>query len=137
MLYLYTLLRDRVLADNAFVNRLIYFLESVIIYSIHNLDLDSPNTVISRVAPLTSAVESDMKFIEKIFYDSNSVAPTYFKYSGRLSAKNNCRFSMPRDLIKVSRVNNFGIVHLTRNNAWVNPWNLFIASCIRLNHDIS
>lgn len=141
-------LRDRVLADDAFANRLICFLESVIMHSIHNPDLDSPDTVISRAAPSTSAAESDPKFMEKIFHDSNSVArikqlhskhhtATCFKYSGRLSTKNNCRFGMPRDLVEVSGVDNFGIVHLARNNAWVNPWNPYIASCIRSNHDIS
>lgn len=141
-------LRDRVLADDAFANRLICFLESVIMHSIQNPDLDSPDTVISRAAPSTSAAESDAKFMEKIFHDSNNVArikqlhskhhtATCFKYSGRLSTKNNCRFGMPRDLVEVSRIDNYGIVHLARNNAWVNPWNPFIASCIRSNQDIS
>ena len=34
-------------------------------------------------------------------------------------------------------VDEFGIVHQRRNDAWINPWNPAIASCIRSNHDIS
>jgi hypothetical protein len=44
---------------------------------------------------------------------------------------------MPRDILERSRVDDYGIVHLARNHAWVNPWNPAIASCIRSNHDIS
>jgi hypothetical protein len=44
---------------------------------------------------------------------------------------------MPRDLLKTSKVDDHGVIHLARNHPWVNPWNLAITSCIRSNHDIS
>jgi hypothetical protein len=44
---------------------------------------------------------------------------------------------MPRDILERSKVDDYGIVYLARNHAWVNPWNPAIASCIRSNHDIS
>ena len=62
---------------------------------------------------------------------------TCFKYSRRGTGKNACRFGMPRDLAPSSTVDEFGIIHQRRNDAWINPWNPAIASCIRSNHDIS
>jgi hypothetical protein len=44
---------------------------------------------------------------------------------------------MPRDLVPESKVDELGVINLARNHAWINPWNRAIASCIRLNHDIS
>ncbi|KAJ5761308.1 hypothetical protein N7520_008464 [Penicillium odoratum] len=44
---------------------------------------------------------------------------------------------MPRDLIPMSKVDDFGLIHLARNHPWINPWNPTIASCVRSNHDIS
>lgn len=44
---------------------------------------------------------------------------------------------MPRDLLPTSEVDELGVIHLARNNGWVNLWNPVIASCIRSNHDIS
>jgi hypothetical protein len=44
---------------------------------------------------------------------------------------------MPRDLLPYSKVDELGVIHLTRNHGWVNPWNPAIANCIRSNHDIS
>jgi hypothetical protein len=46
-------------------------------------------------------------------------------------------FNMPRELVASSTVDESGIVHLARNDAWVNPWNPAIASCIRSNQDVS
>lgn len=97
-------------------------------------------------SPTTS--EPDSEFAEKLFLDSNNVArirqvhskwhtATCFKYRQRGSASDTCRFGMPRDLLEVSKIDDYGIVHLARNHAWINPWNPSIASCIRSNHDIS
>jgi hypothetical protein len=62
---------------------------------------------------------------------------TCFKSRQRGSGKNACRFGMPRDLVPSSTVDEFGIVHLARNDPWIIPWNPAIASCIRSNQDIS
>jgi len=44
---------------------------------------------------------------------------------------------MPRELRPNSEFDELGVIHLTRNHGWVNPWNPAIASCIRSNQDIS
>jgi hypothetical protein len=44
---------------------------------------------------------------------------------------------MPRDPVPTSTIDEFGLIHLARNHAWINPWNPAIASCVRSNQDIS
>jgi hypothetical protein len=139
-------LRDRILMDQDFVGRMIGFLESIIVHSLHKPD-SSPKKTASRVAPSPTTSELDSEFAEKLFLDSNAVArtrqlhsrrhsATCFKYCRRGSASS-CRFGMPRGLLDASKIDEYGVVHLARNHAWVNPWNPSIASCIRSNHDIS
>ncbi|KAJ6100039.1 hypothetical protein N7467_001574 [Penicillium canescens] len=41
---------------------------------------------------------------------------TYFKYRQLGSAYDSYRFSIPRDLLEASKVDKYGIIHLTRNN---------------------
>lgn len=140
-------LRDRILMDQDFAGRMIRFLESIIVHSLHKPD-SSPNETASRAAPSPTTSEPDSEFVEKLFLDSNAVArtrqlhskrhsATCFKYRRRGSASSSCRFGMPRDLLDASKIDKYGIVYLARNHAWVNPWNPSIASYIRSNHDIS
>lgn len=140
-------LRERILTDRSFADRMIRFLETVIMQSLHVFDDDnSENT--SRMPPSPTTSISDSEFAEKLFVDSNSIActkqlhsknhtATCFKYRKRGSASTSCRFQMPRSLVDVPKVDEWGIIHLARNHAWVNPWNPSIPSCIRSNHDIS
>ena len=44
---------------------------------------------------------------------------------------------MPRDLVPTSKIDGFGLIHIARNHAWINPWNPAVASCVRSNQDIS
>jgi len=140
-------LRDRVLADSHFAEGMIKFLESIILHSLHGQD-GSPGATVSSTPPSPTTAESDSEFVQKLFLDSNAIArtrqlhskrhtATCFKYRQPGSAHDSCRFGMPRDILETSKVDEYGIVHLARNNAWVNPWNPSIASCIRSNHDIS
>ncbi|KAJ5370019.1 uncharacterized protein N7496_006111 [Penicillium cataractarum] len=140
-------LRDRILADTDFANRMISYLESVVIQSLYGPDEDPASTV-PNSPPTSTAAESDAEFMERLFCDSNSVArtkqlhskrhtATCFKYRTQRSNGNVCRFGMPRELLERSKVDDHGIIHVARNHAWVNPWNPYIASCIRSNHDIS
>ncbi|KAJ5367173.1 hypothetical protein N7541_001114 [Penicillium brevicompactum] len=140
-------LRDRILADSHFADRMIKFLESVIMHSLHGPD-SSPGETVSSTPPSPTARESDSEFVNKLFLDSNAIArtrqlhskrhtATCFKYRRPGAGHDSCRFGMPRDLLEVSKLDEYGIVHLARNHAWVNPWNPSIASCIRSNHDIS
>ncbi|PVH68340.1 hypothetical protein DL98DRAFT_631600, partial [Cadophora sp. DSE1049] len=62
---------------------------------------------------------------------------TCFKYRQKGQGSKACRFEMPRELRPNSEVDELGVIHLTRNHGWVNPWNPAIASCIRSNQDIS
>jgi hypothetical protein len=140
-------LRDRILADDHFANRMVGFLETVMMHSLHGSDED-PGTPVSHKPPPSTGPETDTEFIQSLLRDSNHVArtkqvhsknhtATCFKYHQQRSLHNVCRFGMPRDLLKASKVDEHGIIHLARNHAWVNPWNPSIASCIRSNHDIS
>lgn len=126
---------------------MIGFLKSTIVHSLHEPDSTVPEST-SRIPPSPTAPESDGELADKFFFHSNSVAhtrqlhskrhtATCFKYTRRGSDSSSCRFGMPRDSLERSRVDEYGIVHLERNNAWVNPWNPAVASCIRSNHDIS
>jgi hypothetical protein len=137
-------LRDRILANSHFADRMITFLESVIKHSLH----PCPQETDSIMPPSPTGPQSDREFMQNLLHDSNSVArskqlhstrhtATCFKYRHSGLANNTCRFGMPRDLLESSQVDEHGIVHLARNHAWVNPWNPSIASCIRSNHDIS
>lgn len=142
----FTRLRDRILSDKDFAVRMIAFLESVIVHSLHIRD--EQGSAVSNTPPPSEGPETDLEFSRKLFNDSNHVAhmkqlhskrhtATCFKYRAHNLHNNSCRFGIPRDLLEVSKIDNHGIVHLARNHAWVNPWNSAIASCIRSNHDIS
>jgi hypothetical protein len=141
-------LRDRILTDGHFSNRMIRFLETVIMHSLHDADVADPDTAASSIPPSANSPDTDTEFVQKLFQDANSVArtkqlhskrhtATCFKYRNRPSGDRTCRFGMPHDLLHTSRVDEHGIIHLARNHAWINPWNPAIASCIRSNHDIS
>jgi hypothetical protein len=141
-------LRDRILTDGHFSNRMIRFLETVIMHKLHDADVADPDTAASSIPPSANSPDTDTEFVQKLFQDANSVArtkqlhskrhtATCFKYRNRPSGDRTCRFGMPHALLHTSRVDEHGIIHLARNHAWINPWNPAIASCIRSNHDIS
>jgi hypothetical protein len=44
---------------------------------------------------------------------------------------------MPRELRPNSEADELGVIHLARNNGWVNSWNPVITACVRSNQDIS
>ncbi|KAJ5117595.1 hypothetical protein N7448_011227 [Penicillium atrosanguineum] len=131
-------LHDRVLADGDFANRMIGFLEAIVIYSLYSSDKD-PESATPNTPPPLRGSETDSEFIQNLSYNSNHIARTKQLYSKQHTRSNNniCRFGMPRDLLDVSKVDEHGIIHLACNHTWVNLWNPLIASCIRLNHDIS
>jgi hypothetical protein len=141
-------LRDRLLQDGDFAHRVIRYLESIIVQSI-NADIDSSTELgPTSTPPSSKGLDSDYEFHQKLAVDSNTVASksqihssnhtaTCFKYRQRGPGKDACRFGMPRDLRPHSEVDDLGVIHLSRNHGWVNPWNPAITSCIRSNHDIS
>lgn len=144
----FTSLRNRLLNDSEFAARMIRYLEATIVQGIDESVPYDPEVSLPSTPPSSKERETDTEFILRLAYDSNSVArrtqmhskhhlSTCFKYRQRGSAKEACRFGMPRDLVPASKVDECGLIHLTRNHRWTNPWNPAIASCVRSNHDIS
>src|SRR5712664_4187853 len=60
--------------------------------------------------------------------------PTCFKYSKEGTRQ--YRF-FPRPTVEKPFINELGIVHLRRENEWVNPYNPYISAAIGSNHDLS
>ncbi|KAF9884384.1 hypothetical protein FE257_001840 [Aspergillus nanangensis] len=131
-------LRDRPLQDTNFAARMLRYLESIIMQGIdksipHDSEVNIPST-----PPSAEDFQSDDGFHVRLSYDSNCVArktqlhsknhlATCFKYRQTGAGKNACRFGMPRDLLPLSKIDEFGLIHLARNHAWINPWNPTIA----------
>ena len=146
-------LRDRLVEDSDFATRMIRYLETIIMESLHQSapqepEVTHPTATLPTAGPSALNDESDLNFNFKLSCDSNLVASkkqmhskkhsaTCFKYQRSASKKKTCRFDMPRELIPESTVDKIGVIHLARNNAWINSWNPAFASCLRSNHDIS
>jgi hypothetical protein len=144
----FTSLRDRLLQDSDFAARMIRYLESIIAQGVDESIPHDPEVNLPSMPPSAKGFESDDDFHLQLSHDSNCVArrmqvhsknhlTTCFKYRQTGSRKNACRFGMPRDLVPTSTVDEFGLIHLARSHAWINPWNPAIASCVRYNQDIS
>src|SRR6267378_1932906 len=144
----FTTLRERVNGDSDFAARMVHYLESIIMHGIDKNVTNTPDDSISVNPPSSKEQESDNDYLARLYQDGNAVAnkmqrhsknhtATCFKYRRRGSGKKACRFGMPRDLHPTSTIDEFGIIHLARNDAWINPWNPAIATCIRSNQDIS
>ena len=142
------LLRDRLTEDSAFAARMIHYLNSVIMHGVDESISRTPDLAIPMDPPSSKEQESDDEFLTRVYQDANIVANTVqrhsqshtatcFKYRRRGSGKDACRFGMPRELVPSSTVDEFGIVHLARNDGWITPWNPAIATCMRSNQDIS
>jgi len=119
----FSTLRERILQDGAFAQRVIHYLESIIIQSI-NSDNDSiPESGPANIPPSSKDPGSDDEFHQKLMADSNTVAckaqmhfsnhtATCFKYRQKGQGKAACRFGMPRDLQPHSEVDKLGVIHL-------------------------
>ena len=144
----FTTLRDRLLEDSDYAVRMIRYLESIITQGVDGSIPHDPEVNLPSMPPSAKDFESDNDFCLRLSHDSNCVArrmqlhsrhhlATCFKYRQAGPRKNACRFGMPRDLVHTSKIDQFGLIHLARNHAWINPWNPSIASCVRSNQDIS
>jgi len=143
----FSTLRNRILRDKPFASRMIRYLESVIVHSIDSDVEGGPNEP-AFIPPSAGTAETDDEFHSRLSADSNAIAckkqvhssnhnATCFKYGQKVQGSMACRFEMPRELRPNSEIDELGVIHLARNNGWVNPWNPAIASCIRSNQDIS
>ena len=144
----FSTLHDRLREDSHFAARMIHYLETTIKHGVDETFARTSDVRVSEYPPPSKGQESDDDFLSQLYWDGNAVADTVqrhsknhtatcFKYRRRGSGKEACRFNMPRELVASSTVDESGIVHLARNDAWVNPWNPAIASCIRSNQDVS
>ncbi|KAI7970124.1 hypothetical protein EIK77_000334 [Talaromyces pinophilus] len=122
--------------------------ESIITQGVDESIPHDPEVHLPTTPPSAKGFESDDDFHLRLSHDNNCVArrmqvhsrnhlATCFKYRQTGSRKNACRFGMPRDLVPTSTIDEFGLIHLARSHAWINPWNPAIASCVRSNQDIS
>lgn len=144
----FSTLRSRVLSDSEFAARVIRYLENIIVQSVDECISNDPEVNLPATGPSACDPESDYEFHLRLAHDSNLVArskqmhsknhfATYFKYRVNIRAGNSCRFSMPRELVPSSKIDDVSVIYLARNHSWINPWNPAIASCLRSNHDIS
>jgi hypothetical protein len=112
-------LRDRILTDGHFANRMIRYLEAVIVHSLQEFDVDDTGSSASSVPPSSQGPETDTEFVRTLFQDGNCVArtkqlhskrhtATCFKYRHQTAGNRICRFGMPRDLLDTSKVDEHG-----------------------------
>jgi hypothetical protein len=144
----FSTLRSRVLSDSEFADRVIRYLEKIIIQSVDGSISNDPEVNLPAAGPSACDPESDHEFLLRLTHDSNLVArskqlhskshfATCFKHRPNDRTRDSCRFGMPRELVPSSKIDDVGVIHLARNHPWINPWNPAIASCLRSNHDIS
>lgn len=119
----FSTLRERILQDGAFAQRVIRYLESIIVQNI-NSDNDSiPESGPANIPPSSKDFGSDDEFHQRLTADSNAVAcktqihssnhtSNCFKYRQRRQRKSACRFGMPRGLQPQSEVDELGVIQL-------------------------
>jgi Helitron helicase-like domain at N-terminus/PIF1-like helicase len=144
-------LRKKILNEPDFARRMVEYLDSVISERIDasggskNDGSDSQPTESS--CPPTQNFGNDQEYVDAMHKYANAVASkrqihsekhnsTCFKYSGKSNSRS-CRFYFPRPKVSESHVDNQGIVHLRRDNEWINPYNSCIAAAINSNQDLS
>lgn len=136
-------IRARVLNDSEFKQRLIFFLESIIVNTVNQALTDTD--ILSRhdIPPFPSDL-TDEEFLRQLHVDSHSVADKFQRHSSSHNAtcfkygkKSKCRFGMPRELVPVSYGDEFGVVHVKRDDPWITSYNPAIATCFRSNHDVT
>lgn len=123
----FSTLRSRVLSDPGFADRMIHYLEKVIIQGVDETILTDPDANLSGTGPSASDPESDYEFNLRLAHDSNLVArskqlhsknhfATCFKRRANIGTRGSCRFGMPRELVTSSKIDEFGVIHLARNH---------------------
>jgi len=135
-------LRERLLHDSDFSLQMVEYLDSVIYECIDSTDIVTSNDSF----PSTEDFACDDTYEKELQSYANAVAAkrqvhsekhnsTCFKYCKK--GERQCRFSFPRPKVDASYVDDLGVVHLRRDNEWVNPFNPCIAAAIGSNQDLS
>jgi len=120
-----------------------HYLDSIIFECIDSNALD--NNDISSSFPSAKDFDNTENYMDALHTYGNCIAPnrqlhsqnhnpTCFKYSKEGTRQ--YRF-FPRPTVEKPFINELGIVHLRRENEWVNPYNPYISAAIGSNHDLS
>lgn len=137
-------LRHKMLHDPAFADRMLEYLDTIILECVR--PYEPPENQQSSSIPSTIDFNDDHSYTDALYKYGNTVAakrqmhsqnhnPTCFKYCK--NGTRECRFSFPRPLIDRSYVDGFGVIHLHRDNSWVNPYNPCLAAVLDSNQDLS
>ena len=140
-------LRGRMLENSELAQRMIRYMESVICEAIDPEVTARKGSTLATEAPQAKDFSNLDDYRLALRQDALAVAAakqmhspqhtaTCFKYNRRIATQR-CRFRKPESLEPVSRLDEHGVIHLRRNNPWVNAWNPVIALTFRSNHDIS
>ncbi len=138
-----TQLRKQLQADSEYVVCVVEIIDCIIKCSI--IPEDEAYAPQSD-APSTSLNDSNSSFVLKLDVNSNAVVrkcqmhlsthnAICYKYGA--IATGQCRFDFPCPTNDQTRITPQGNIEVFKNNVWVNPWYLAIASLIRSNHDIN
>jgi hypothetical protein len=137
-------LREKMLSDPEFACQMIDYLDSIISECIDPCENDNRSDGVPR--PLIHDFESDQEYVEELYRYGNAMASkrqihspnhnsTCFKHGKK--GQRACRFYFPRPNVEASHIHGLGVVHLRRDDEWVNPYNPWIAATINSNHDLS
>ena len=113
-------LRQRILHDNDFAQRIIRYLESIIVHSIDSYTNDNAEVGPADLPPSSKGQESDDDFYMRLATDSNAVAQktqmhslrhnaTCFKYQ---SKGGTCRFGILHELVPHSYIDELDVIYL-------------------------
>ena len=114
---------DQIQNNGDFANRMIQYLESIILQSIDSSINENTEIGLGCAPPSSKDQESDYEFYIRLAADSNAVASkaqvhsskhntTCFKYHQKGQGKDACRFGMPQELVPNSYIDRFGVIHL-------------------------
>ena len=137
-------LRGKMLQDADFARRMIGYLDSIISEQIDACESDTRAD--DTPPPSTQDFETGEDYLSALHSHANAVASkrqihsenhnsTCFKYCKK--GERACRFNFPRPMVEASHIDDLGVPHLRRDNAWVNPYNHCIAAAIGSNQDLS
>ena len=105
--------------------------------AVDEADLSGPLLLERTINPDSDEFEHDLE------NDSNLVARRFnmHKHTATCrkyrSGEQSCRFGAPWKLVPESYKDEAGVVHIKRNEPYVNKWNDTMATTLRCNHDIS
>ena len=93
--------------------------------NVHHLNNDEFNQILLKN-------NDKMVFIKQIHFVIHNVI--CFKYK---SKQDKCHFDMFKNIVFCSLTNKHDMIHIKKNNDWINFFNHVFAFCFQSNHDVS